>query len=204
MATEELWCRHLLRRGPVAPRLASDHVEPIIAGWISDQKESQGRSIEFFYLDRLMQWIARSKLTNACLEALKRVKRARSPNTTPRTRVARRIGTAAQSVSSWLWLTSCTVSIPNIFFVQFFSLSCRRRTTRRQSSVSVPRKHWRDSGAPDSASACDPRCYHGWKPSSPMKAPLGPSSGSMASCTMSFAASDGRRSPRRPLMSVAQ
>jgi hypothetical protein len=59
---------------------ASDHVEPIIAGWISDQKESPGRSIEFFHLDRLVQWIARNKLTNECLEALRELS-ARSRRT---------------------------------------------------------------------------------------------------------------------------
>jgi hypothetical protein len=50
---------------------ATDHVEPIIAAWISAQKESQGRSIEFFHLDRLVQWIVGNKLTKECLESLK-------------------------------------------------------------------------------------------------------------------------------------
>jgi len=49
-----------------------------------------------------------------------------------------------------------------------------------------------------------PRCHHARGPSSPMKAPVGPLSGSVASWTMTLAASDGGRSPRRPLMSVAQ
>jgi hypothetical protein len=50
---------------------ASAHVEPIIAGWISAQKESHGRSIEFFHLDRLVHWIVQNKLTKECVEALK-------------------------------------------------------------------------------------------------------------------------------------
>jgi hypothetical protein len=58
--------------------------------------------------------------------------------------------------------------------------------------------------APATLSQLKTRCHHARGPSSPMNAPVGPLSGSVASCTMILAASDGGRSPRRPLMSVAQ
>ena len=49
---------------------ANPYAEPVIDAWIRDQLQTYGRHIEFWHLDRLVDWIVQNKLVNELKLAL--------------------------------------------------------------------------------------------------------------------------------------
>jgi hypothetical protein len=50
---------------------ANPFVEPVIDGWLREQRETHKRSIEFMHLDALVDWIAKDRLVNELRAALR-------------------------------------------------------------------------------------------------------------------------------------
>lgn len=49
---------------------ANVHVEPVMDAWLREQKEKHGRNIEFYHLDRIINWITNDRLVNDFKSAL--------------------------------------------------------------------------------------------------------------------------------------
>jgi hypothetical protein len=49
---------------------ANPYVEPIIDGWLKDQRETHKRLVEFMHLDALVDWITKDHLVNELRAAL--------------------------------------------------------------------------------------------------------------------------------------
>jgi hypothetical protein len=49
---------------------ANPYVEPVIAGWLDEQREIHGRPVQFMHLDSLVDWITRDRLVNELRSAL--------------------------------------------------------------------------------------------------------------------------------------
>ena len=46
------------------------YVEPVMDGWIRDQRENQGKDIQFWHLDSWINWIVEHGLTRELKKAL--------------------------------------------------------------------------------------------------------------------------------------
>jgi hypothetical protein len=49
---------------------ANTYVDPVIDGWLREQRETHGRSVQFMHLDALVDWIAKDHLVNELRAAL--------------------------------------------------------------------------------------------------------------------------------------
>jgi len=49
---------------------ANTYVEPVIDGWLREQRDTHGRSVQFMHLDALVDWIAKDRLVNELRAAL--------------------------------------------------------------------------------------------------------------------------------------
>jgi hypothetical protein len=52
---------------------ANTYVEPVISGWLQEQRETHRRLVEFMHLDALVDWIAKNRLVNELQTALREV-----------------------------------------------------------------------------------------------------------------------------------
>jgi hypothetical protein len=43
---------------------ANPYVEPVMEGWLAEQRRAYGRQFEFWHLDRLVNWIIDQRLVN--------------------------------------------------------------------------------------------------------------------------------------------
>jgi hypothetical protein len=50
---------------------ANTYVEPVISGWMQEQRNTHGRSVEFMHLDALVDWITKNRLVNELRAALR-------------------------------------------------------------------------------------------------------------------------------------
>jgi hypothetical protein len=50
---------------------ANPYVEPIISGWLQEQRQTHQRHVEFMHLDMLVDWINENRLVNELRSALR-------------------------------------------------------------------------------------------------------------------------------------
>jgi hypothetical protein len=50
---------------------ANTYVEPVISGWLREQRETHRRLVEFMHLDALVDWITKDRLVNELQAALR-------------------------------------------------------------------------------------------------------------------------------------
>jgi hypothetical protein len=50
---------------------ANPYIEPVIDGWLQEQRETHKRLVEFMHLDALVDWITKGRLVNELRAALR-------------------------------------------------------------------------------------------------------------------------------------
>ena len=50
---------------------ANPYIEPVIDGWLREQRETHKRLVEFMHLDALVDWITKGRLVNELRAALR-------------------------------------------------------------------------------------------------------------------------------------